>query len=74
MENVKEKEITNGNGGIMLFVIILGFLLSGALMIGSIFMLCEVGDSFFPGGFMLTASFVVMTVLFILCIVWCCGK
>lgn len=62
VKEVKEREITSCKGGIMLFVIILGFLLSGVVMIGSIFMLDNA-----LGGTMLIADFVAITVLFILC-------
>lgn len=70
MENVKEvkeKEITSCKGGIMLVVTLLGFLLSGILLAGGIYELVVTGDKMFPGGVMFIASFVLMTVFFILC-------
>ena len=67
LKEVKEKEITSCNGGIMLVVTILGFLLSGILLAGGIYELAVTGDKMFPGGVMFIASFVLMAVFFILC-------
>lgn len=66
-KEVLEKEITSRKGWTMMVVVILGFLVSTVLLIGSIYELEVTGGAATPGVPMLIVSCVGLIVFFILC-------
>lgn len=66
-KEVLEKEITSRKGWTMMVVVILGFLVSTVLLIGSIYELEVTGGAAMPGVPMLIVSCVGLIVFFILC-------
>ena len=65
-KELREKELKKCNGGSMLMAVILEFLLSCAVMAGSVYEF-TVAESEFAGGLMLLISFVGLIVFFIMC-------